>query len=962
MKREGKKIILTDKVANGNACIRLCNIHKGMDTLDVKVIRLEQIVLELCEAYCAISAKDMPNVVDERISEILLNRVLLAGDYHCFPQKSLSKLTVKSIKGVIDELRKNMRTKEFEDAQNQKISELRTIIREYESLLRKEQMADYPFLLDLALEVIEEDKIEMELLLPWTRDACVGELENHVWHAKEKLVIQKLFAACKNVSCFKLKFLNEDITNQGKIHFDFYRAYGIANEISQAIRGIKQTSDTAIYYSDPGYVNFLKAALDEARLPYTFSGGMRVADTDTIQFLKGILHMAGDNFLYSKLEAVIYNPLMTFGNVEEKGEQEKAIRNPGKAYQDSLRDGIGWGHDRMLAWCDAHSEDEQCQKKVYASFLRELVDIFFEADTVTVRSIVRMYRRLLDFMKTYTYSTNPEWMKLRKPLEEQISHLKYLDGLQWSLEEKVDYLAEMLDELTLSDTEGSDGVLLAPINRFFVIERNTVFVIGLAASAFQLETMQSPILSDEEKRRYILGDACPDAQEECWAVDLSANRNAKRKKAVTDALKTMNEGTVTMIYSSYDTITLRENSKSVFFLEMSDGYEIKQAVGYDFSREDLYFDSSEMRNVLAQVDDFVERKRVPRKEWEKPKSTEMSASALQTLLGCPLAYYYKYMKYLVVYEELRKNGYEWLPAAAKGNLCHRTLEQYLEASVTEGGVLKEMPDACLFHQVYSAQIEVSKKEIPYPSLSIRQKEEQHYRSLLYTYIEKLHREWSEAKNDGVEWKIIGCELGFEALPYTDSFEDAYNFTLLLRGSIDRMDGYVDSDGNFKIRLIDYKTGQKQKKEEEVAGGIQIQHYIYAYAALEYVKKHLEEIRRRFGVSEINDIQFEQVAYVFPYQKPSKEPNYDVLDVTEQVNAELITGVGLMEKSLRLPWKLRSVLANTIGALQNGSLDEFQKNCNQMVAEKRESTQEQSLLKFCASNYCKYKPVCREWLG
>lgn len=946
---DGKKVILSNKISNGNACIRICNIRKGIDTLDVKTMKIEDIVAELCQAYCAIYEEEMPDVIDDRLSEILLNKVLMNNSYTCFPKKSLSKLTIRKLKEVTDEIRRSTQNDAFTQSTDPKIREIRSIISEYEKLLKEEKLADYPLLLDHAMEVLEKDGIDIEMLLPWTREVHIGNLENNVWFSKEKQVIQQLLSVCKNASFDELEYLNDDISNHGKIQFDFYKAYGIVNEISQALRGIGQISDTAIYYSDPVYVNFLRAALDQACIPYTFAKGIKAVDTDTVQFLRGVLLMAGEDFSYARLEDVINNRLMTFYNVAT----DEVTLNPMKAYRDSLRDGIGWGSDRIISWCKENENDKGPLRQVYAAFLRELVGVFIDAENHTERSIVEMYQRLLSFMRKYTFASNKEWVKLKQTLEAEIPRLSYFNEAKWSLPEKINYLLETLDELTITDTEGETGVVLAPMNSFFVIERKTVFLIGLAASVFQLDTKQSPILSDEEKTTYM-----PDEGE---ALDLSVNRNGKRKKAVADAIKTMEEGKVTLIYSSYDTIALREISKSIFFMEMSENQEIKQAVGYDFSREDLLCDAAKMREVLDHVDDFVERKPRTQKEWEVPVTTAMSASGMQTLLGCPLAYYYQYMNYLTVYDELQKNGYEWLSAAAKGNLCHRTLEEYLKSAFPPAGSLLSCVDENLFEQIYQEQIEISKKEQPYPSLIIEQKEEQLYRKLIHTYLEKLHRQWVQAKKDGIEWKIIGCELGFENLPYISSLENDCNFSLTLRGSIDRMDGYVDSDGNLNIRIVDYKTGRKKKKAEEVEEGIQIQHYIYAYAALDYVKNHLSEIKELFAVSGIKDILFEQVVYSFPYEKPSKEMNYDEIDVTELVNERILPEEDFMDKTLVLPENISEVLSHTIGALQNGSLDDFSKNCQAIIDQKREEFEEKSLAKFCDSNYCRYKSICREWL-
>ena len=53
--------------------------------------------------------------------------------------------------------------------------------------------------------------------------------------------------------------------------------------------------------------------------------------------------------------------------------------------------------------------------------------------------------------------------------------------------------------------------------------------------------------------------------------------------------------------------------------------------------------------------------------------------------------------------------------------------------------------------------------------------------------------------------------------------------ILLRGSIDRVDLYHGTDGDY-LRVIDYKSGTKEFKFEEVSYGLNMQMLIYLYAA------------------------------------------------------------------------------------------------------------------------------------
>src|SRR5699024_5393327 len=62
----------------------------------------------------------------------------------------------------------------------------------------------------------------------------------------------------------------------------------------------------------------------------------------------------------------------------------------------------------------------------------------------------------------------------------------------------------------------------------------------------------------------------------------------------------------------------------------------------------------------------------------------------------------------------------------------------------------------------------------------------------------------------------------------------------LRGIVDRVDSYTASDGEKYIRIIDYKTGSKEFRFEDVYNGINLQLLLYMLAIKEGISQEISD--------------------------------------------------------------------------------------------------------------------------
>ncbi|MCR5388807.1 MAG: PD-(D/E)XK nuclease family protein [Lachnospiraceae bacterium] len=963
--RLNTKILLAEKVSAGNALLRQVNLNGKVSSYNTVV----KTPLELAKEIIGAGLKeDITFVSDESCTYQMMN-VLRKLNLPSFPDSALTVDTAKDILRRVNEVRENGTTPEFDADNSNKISDFKKVLDEYDEALKKAAYCDKAAALKKAVSLIDSEQSNIIGWVPYLHEAAFGDLETNIWSECEKEFLAKL-ASKAGISNEHIEFIKDE-TYDG---YRYIRARGITNEtryVAQRIldlAGDESFGTAAVYYSSPEYVNFIKAVFDAEKIPYAISEGDPAMELYLTQMIVSVLDSAENDFSYELLENVVRNKVVTFENVIPEENRDSIRVNPIKCYRNALSEGIGWGWERYINYherCRAESD-----KKLFADFLYDYATVFMgENENEKNLSIGEIYRRLWDFVQKYTYKRNKEKTALKSALSDKWNELTLIDSTNFSLQEKIAFIRDMIVNMRVEDTTDSDTtVMVSPINGLFVMERKHNFIMGMSALSFSVDNKQSPVLLDDEKKKFIKGADSPGT-----AVELAGKRNINRSRDVINSLSTRAaDADVTFSYSYYDTVNLRDSGPSVFFLELLQKAGVKtedveKADGYDkapfYMKNDFKIDLDRLSLAVSERESIIHEGQDTENRYSgsvpQQNNTDLSLSAtgIQTLLACPLKYYYAYIKYLRIDEQKQRKGHEWLDNFNKGNLCHYFMEKYMSrVKNPELGL-----DEAAFDTAYEEALKEIEEKEPCYSIIVKDREKNFYKNKILGYLQFLHNSWKEDHKRDKKWRVIACELAFGKNDETGRLKPFYQgngYTIQLNGSIDRVDGYMTDDGKLMLRIIDYKTGKKDNKQKELNENNQIQHYLYALALIRYLEssegsKRIDEV---FG-KPYASYEFEWIGYTFPYEAGDDDRTLDVSYDVNKIQGNLQSG-------RCFPDEIADQLDMILGCYSTGRFEEASANMNELIKAKRAKDNEKFLemSKYCEERYCDYQNICRKWVG
>ncbi len=911
VRQPGNKLIITDNIKNANAVVRNANRKAGLDIFQLNCMRIQELALELVTAHRAQRNSMKPiRLLQPEAGIYMLDSLLNEKQYEFLPKECYCIKTTKAIYQSMQQIRMNHATEAFEAAGTGKVADLKAMISCYEERIQKEGYLDVVLVLREACQLLGglQNKDELLLLLPWMKEISLADFADMEYTALEADFLHSLFTILEQEKLSLEYYVQGE--KKPQVAYRFFKAYGIVNEVQYVVKQILEQKlplgEVNVFYTGEEYEPFIKGLFGKHNISYRFLTRESLQENKLMLFVQGVLRFAEEDFLYERLAEVVENPWMTFGNVLDKEamEEKKYYTSARRCYDQFLKRGIGWGKERYEACIQREEQDEESTQKyrLYLDFLQDLLKVF-----ETEKSCGAVYGSLLEFAAKYTHKCE-ERNRTLAILKEQLEILEQIEP-QDSLQKTISLIREYLQDMETKQAVETDAVSVIHLQKQEVLEREYNFLIGLSAKQFMADMSESPILSDEELKLYLVGK-----------VELAKEAGDRVRENLLRTLATLETGMIYMGYSTYDTIELKEGSPSVFYLDCLELWgepaeetgeeqventdeeihkkkvesqsfailkgplympelQVAEAIGEQQVDEedekesnvsDIEDAEDGQQELLGEAKDVIVKptadgQEVLQETADNRLICKMSPSALHILMECPLRYYYHYRKGLAEREFLKKNASEWLSPAKKGDLFHHTLEHYCKEVLMQPGI-NATADRVVFDRVFAQEVEKILMEQPYVSQTVFEQEKQEAMDCCWSYISDLQKELFNAAQSAQQWKILGCESSFEALDYEVAGRENEEDSIFIqfKGTIDRLDGYVDGNGTLHLRIIDYKTGNFKKFGEELEKQKKLQHFIYAGAALVMAASKKEDFEALLQKSYTEAI-IDEVRYDFPYE-------------------------------------------------------------------------------------------------
>ncbi len=230
----------------------------------------------------------------------------------------------------------------------------------------------------------------------------------------------------------------------------------------------------------------------------------------------------------------------------------------------------------------------------------------------------------------------------------------------------------------------------------------------------------------------------------------------------------------------------------------------------------------------------------------------MTQSRVQKFKECPFSYFCSYVLRLDKAEPAEFN------TGTVGTFIHAVLEHFF-ALVKERGLdvhalspetqeelLREVSDAVVSSTLPAGEENVPRTQVLLKSLG----------QCAAATVAALCEEFSHSRFEPSFFELsIGEREEGNPAPVTFDLPDGHK--IYIYGSIDRVDTYREGDAVY-IRVIDYKTGVKKFKLEDIEEGINLQLLLYLFSILE---TDSAAFRERLGISRDGDILPAAVLYL-----------------------------------------------------------------------------------------------------
>ncbi|MBR4026950.1 MAG: PD-(D/E)XK nuclease family protein [Lachnospiraceae bacterium] len=934
-------LLITNSIRNGNRLLRRENKkYCGAIIANVSQCHLLELAKTFVEEERALEGQwTALDIISDESAIVLLEQVLWqeSCENYFVSKESICLQTATEVFRCIRQIQMGQVTDAYKNSQNRKVQQLDKLIDIYEEKLVTENLYDSVRIFQEAIQYLQEDSIDR-------KKVEYGIFDNYY----EKLTaLEREFLEIATKETYTiLSFWKENVEISEQLTSvlkgsHFFKGYGIANEVQYIVEKIFEEKQrfgaVSVLYTSAEYEPFLEAAFSSVGIPYCMTERQLSSDNCYLEFMKMLLRWAEDDYSYQALKQVIFLE----GLGIEIGEKEKSWHTYTKIYYETLREELGWGLNVYKIYIQKKTQEIKLKKEEIEQVKEELKKIKYIEVALEKQKLNNTYHELLlkeaflEFLrniieifdiekgKEISYSdiywklvsvthksigNRKEWKKTKSVLEEAGEVFQYM-GTSKNMDQVVQVLLEQISKLTCQDSEITDAILMERLgHKVHVLERKYIYLIGLSSVYIANKLIDSSVLSDAELELYLdKGAGC---------VSLHCEKEHEVRKHIYQTLLTKKDTQQLYFgYCSYDTIHLRKMSPSVCYLRFLQMAGVLQ--------EDIVL--SEYSHIITSDVSFREDN-----IWHISRPIIMSATKLQTLLNCPLHYYYQYVLHLPNEEFKKSEAKYFVQPVEIGRLIHGILDTYAKEWFWKESA-KQIPTKL---QEYSFQeiVEEQKQQVfQYSTYQLTEAYQVACTEAIIkckTYLQQLHEEYTNPDN---KWEFYWSEVNFDKVFLSYQAEGCCetgtenSIEICLEGTIDRIDCYKDAKGITHYRIIDYKTGKRKYHEKSIENGYQIQHILYALA----VEKSQKEIGELPLIDEVS----------FVYFSEEDEKQQVVTYTTEQVRD--------------FQDKVRKVFVEVLLNEHYCKLEDC--DCNK-------NSKSKDMLTKTDCTYCTYKDICKEYMG
>ncbi|RIX59716.1 PD-(D/E)XK nuclease family protein [Paenibacillus nanensis] len=746
---------------------------------------------------------------------------------------------------------------------------LRELLRQYESWLATNKLADWGGLAEAADDLAVRPDASMLIVAPDVLRSLA-----------DRKLMGKLSGGRYRVLEAEPSFLEPgDFPLAG---LEFFHASGALAETREVMRRLLSNEtaldEVEVIASDPvSGVLAVHTVMAAMELPCTFSDGLPIRATNAGKAALLYLDWLESGYQLAPMVTAFRQGVISLR--DEQGEPISAAR----IIRELQQSGIGWGKERyMLLGKLAAVEGLAEERAACLLLLHRMFDgLLSPLDEGAFTSPDTMLRELLQFLDRHAVLPEEKDYEAVSRIRALQQNLQPAGAIRLRGNLGLRYVREAVESLRVAaEPLPKPGRLhVSSLGTGGQSGRSYTFITGMTEGCWSAAIRQNPVLLDAEKAR--LHPELP----------LSA-ADMERKIRSRNSRLGMIRGNCVMSYCSYDMAEQKEHMPAYELLHLyrrrsgerdADYARLHQAMGrmiaFAHSPSQTAADATELwtraltgshqtlRNgerllhyaypslkkgkeavsartalSVSVYDGLVER---GRHKEELPGDAgaghAFSASMLERYGRCPLQYFFLYELGVQPNEEALYNRSQWLDASVRGSLLHGIFEQYLKVSILRDGG----DDLDSLIQIAKTMIRAYEERVPAPSSAIVRKE-------TASILNDVRIFYANEQKRGSKPVLTELRLHGDSVPLLVTFEGGWS--LPLKGYVDR----IDEIAPHRYKIYDYKTGNPNKfgGNECFAGGTQLQLPLYGLAA--------EQWMRQSGFDP--EAEVVESSYLFPTEK------------------------------------------------------------------------------------------------